>query len=421
MPIIQELVDHDDMFYKLSSEPVIINDIANNTEDAREELRSRMISRFSSDMISLIPSCLCGAKRGQFSIEKDCICEECGTTVGSSIEDDIEPILWFRKPKDVQVLINPVVWIMLKQRFTKSGFNIIQWLCDTSYRPSVKQPAVVQRLVEAGIQRGYNNFIEHFDTIIDYLFSLKDFRQKKGKVEYLKSFLKDYRSALFSDYLPIPNKCILIIENTNVGIYVDPIIIGAIDAIEMLCSIDTCFYDQNPKIKANRTVKALARLCDFYERFYRTNLAVKSGQFRKHIYGSRTNFSFRAVISSLTGPHDYDEIHVPWGIGLTAFRPHLINKLCRLGMDVNSAAGLLLGHVEKYHPLLDRLLQELISQSRDGRVAVCLQRNPSLMQSSAQRVFISRFKTDPADTTIGLSILIVNGFSDESLLVVMLG
>lgn len=413
MPVFQQLVSFDDMFYKLSSEPVIINDIANNTEEAREELRSMVISRFSSDMVSLIPSCLCGDKRGQYSAGKDCVCEKCGTKVGSSIEDDIEPLIWFRKPNGVQRLINPIVWIMLRQRFTKSGFNIIQWLCDTTYRTVVKQPPVVTKLVEAGIQRGYNNFVENFDMIMQYLFSLKDFKAKKGKDEYLKPFLETYRHAIFSDYIPLPNKCILIIEKTNVGVYVDPIIIGAVDAIEMLTSIDNSYYDQNPRTKANRMVKALAKLCDFYEKFYKNNLAVKSGQFRKHIYGSRTNFSFRAVISSLTGPHDYDEIHVPWGIGLTAFRPMLINKLINIGYSMNAAIGLLLGHVEKYNELLNRLLCELIRESRDGKIAVLLQRNPSLLQGSAQRVFITKFKTDPADTTISLSILICKAYNAD--------
>lgn len=413
MGIRQSVVNFDEMFYKLTSEPVIINDIANNTEDAREEIRQLVMSRFSSDMVSLIPSCLCGAKRGQFYSLKDSMCEKCGTRVTSAVEDDIEPVLWFRQPNEVERLINPVVWTMLRQRFNKSGFNIIQWLCDTSYHPAYKQPAVVGKMVEAGIQRGYNRFVQNFDTVINYLLSLREFKVKKGKEDYLKLFLETYKDAIFSDYLPLPNKCILIIEKTNVGVYVDPIIIGAIDAIEMLTSIDASFYDQNARVKANRTVKAIAKLSDFYEKFYRTNLAVKAGQFRKHIYGSRTVFSFRAVISSITGPHQYDEIYVPWGIGLTAFRPHLLNKLTRLGMEMNSAIGLLLGHVEKYHPLLDRLLQELITESRDGRLAVLLQRNPSLLQGSAQRVWISRFKTNPSDTTISLSILICKAYNAD--------
>jgi hypothetical protein len=303
-------------------------------------------------------------------------CPVCNTYVKSSLEEDIDSTIWFRSPIGVNKLINPILWIMLKQKFSKSGFNIIQWLCDTSYRPIVKQPQVlINKIVESGIQRGYNNFVNNFDTIMMYLFSLKEFKPLKGKIDYLQPLLAANRDCVFSDYIPLPNKSLLIIENTNVGVYVDPIIIDAVDAIEMLVSIDVNFHDQNPKVKENRTVRAIAKLCEFYEKFYRTNLAVKPGQFRKHIYGTRTNFSFRAVIASITDTHEYNEIHVPWGIGLTAFRPHLVNKLMNLGMDVNSAVGMLLGHVEKYHPLLDQLLQELIDEAKDKSIWCIIQRN----------------------------------------------
>ena len=406
------------MFYKLKDSPIIINDLDNNTEESRDVIRQLIVSRFSTDMVSLIPSCFCGQKKGQALTRDETVCEVCGTKVTSSIEDDIEPLVWFRRPgindeQPISKLISPIVWIMLKHRFTKSGFNIIQWLCDTTYRTNVRQPKVVSKIVEAGIQRGYNNFVDNFDLIMSFLFNLKDFKVKKTKDDYLPIFLEQNRHKLFSDYIPLPNKSLLIIEKTDVGVYVDPIIIGAIDAIDMLVSIDNRFYDQNPKTKANRMVKALSKLCLYYENFYRFNLAVKSGQFRKHIYGGRSNFSFRAVISSLTGPHEYDEIHVPWGIGLTAFRPHLVNKLLKLGMDLNSIIGLLLGNIERYHPLLDRLLKELIAESPLGKIPIALQRNPSLMQGSIQRVYITKFKSDPTDTTISIPILICKAFNAD--------
>ena len=373
MPIFQKISNFNRIFSTLSEAPIIINDLVNNSEDDKERIKELVTTRYSSDMITLLPSCRCGVTKGEFSMGVKC--EYCGTSVKSSLEDDIEPSIWFRKPNGVSSLINPIIWIMLKNRFKKSGFNIIQWLTDTTYRPNVKQPLVVQKIVEAGIQRGYNNFVEHFDVIFNYLLSLKDFQTKKDTVDYLQELININRDSIFSDYLPLPNKALLIIEKTNVGIYVDPIIIEAVDAIEMLTSIDKNYHDQNPRVKENRTAKAISKLSDFYERFFITNLSPKPGQFRRHIYGSRTNFSFRAVISSITDKHSYNEIYVPWGVGLTAFRPHLLNKLMKLGMDVNSAIGLLLGHVEKYHPIIDNCLKELIAESPDGRISVLLQRN----------------------------------------------
>lgn len=373
MPVFQKLVDFNLMFNTLSESPIIINDLLNSSEKDKEIVSELITTRYTGDMVSLLPSCRCGVTKGEFSLGVKC--EYCNSLVKSSVENDIEPNVWFRKPIGVSKLISPIIWIMLKNRFRKSGFNIIQWLTDTTYRAAVKQPAVVNKIVEIGIQRGYNNFVDHFDTIMDVLFNITDFKAKKGTEDYLKKLLQENRHLIFSDYIPLPNKSLLIIEKTNVGVYVDPIIVDAVDAIEMLVSIDKNFHDQSQRTKENRTAKAISKLSDFYEKFYKTNLSPKAGQFRRHIYGSRTNFSFRAVISSLTDTHSYDEIHVPWSIGLTAFRPHVLNKLLKLGMDLNSAIGLILGHVERYHETLDKILKEIIDENIDKSIYVCLQRN----------------------------------------------
>ena len=371
MPIFQKLLNFNEMFMKLSEPPIIINTLVNNSEEDKEAIKELVTTRYSSDMITLLPSCRCGMTKGEYSIGVSC--NFCKTTVQSNIENDIEPTVWFKRPNGVAQLISPIVWIMLKSRFRQSGFNIIQWLTDTGYHPQVKQPAVVNKIAETGIQRGYNYFVENFDNIISYLFSLKEYRKKED--DYLKMLIEQNRDCIFSDYIPIPNKSLLIVEKTNVGVYVDNIIVEAIDAIQMLVSIDLNYHDQSSRVKENRTAKAISRLSDFYEKFYDKSLGKKSGQFRRHIFGTRTNFSFRAVITSLTDTHYYKEIHVPWGVGVTAFQPHLINKLGKMGMDLNSALGLLLGHVEKYHPLIDKLLEEIIAESPDGMIPVILQRN----------------------------------------------
>jgi hypothetical protein len=379
MPVYQKLVNFNTLFSQLSEPPIIINDVANTTSVEKEAIQQLVSTRYSTDMITLLPSCRCGVTKGEFSLGVTCIF--CGSVVKSSIENDIEPSVWFRRPNGVEKLMSPIIWIMLKNRFRKSGFSVINWLTDTTYRPQIKQPKVIDRIIEAGIQRGYNNFVNNFDVIVDFLFNMKELQPQKAQKDfreepdYLKILLRKYRDCIFSDYIPLPNKSILIVEKTNVGTYIDQTIGNAIDAIEMLVSIDRDFYDQNPRTKENRTAKAMSKLSEFYEKFYKDDLAPKEGQLRKHVFGSRTNFAFRAVITSLTDTHSYDEIHVPWGIGVTAFRPHLLNKLLNMGFDINNAIGLLLAHVEKYHPLVDRLLEELISESKIGSIPCIIQRN----------------------------------------------
>ena len=374
MAIYQELRNLDEEIQKLNEPPIFINNLANVTEDDREEIRNLIMTRYSGDMISLLPSCRCGATKNEASIRQRCL--ECGTLVESSIENDIQSALWFHVPRGVTKLINPSIWIMLEKRLKKSGFSVLRWLTDRSYAPTTRTPEIVRKLEMDNIPRGYNNFVENFDAIINYLFDLKIF-QVKGEPDYLRHLLQTKRDCVFCNYIPLPNKVIFIVEQTNVGIYLDDVTRDAFDLILMMVSIDKNFHDQQSWVKENRTAKVLARLGEFFEDYYRQNLSPKNGQFRRHIYGSRLIFSFRAVISSITDPHDHEGVEVPWGIGVTVFRPHLINKLMRYGFNLNSAIGLLQSHVGKYHPLIDQLLQQLIDEAPDRKIWCILQRNQS--------------------------------------------
>lgn len=405
MPIYQELINFNEMFYQLKEPPIIINDLPNTTEDEREYIKQLITTRYSSDMLSILPSCQCGQTRGEFEVRYEC--PECKTIVKSQIDEDIEPLVWFRRPKDVAPLMNPIVFTMLRHRFKKSGYEIMNWLTDTTYTTDRKQPTVLNNILATGIQRGYNYFVENFDTVMDVLFSIKDFKLKRGKRDYLRELIGIYRHQIFSDYIPLPNKSLLVIENTNVGRYVDNTIVAGIDVISSIASIDRKFINHHVRVRENRTAKCISRLGVFYETFISKNVSPKPGLFRKHIFGSRTHFSFRAVITSLTKAHAYNEIHIPWGVGVTVLRDHLLSKMLKLGYALNDAIGILHGHVHNYNVMLDQFMKEIIAESPKGSLVCILQRNPSLLQGSAQRMNITHVKTDPNDNTIGMSILCV--------------
>lgn len=423
LSVSQALVNFDELFAQLKSPPIIINDVMESSEEEKETLKSLIYTRYNSDLLSNLPSCECAGMdggdqtgvTGEYNI--GVICNNCGTAVKSPIEQTIEPILWMRAPKGVRKLINPVVWTMLNNRFSKSSFKVIQWICDTTYRPQSKVPVALDYIQQAGIQRGYNYFIENFDFIMNTLFEMKDFAlQRKGgrpPRDYLRELLARDRDCIFSDYLPLPNKSLLIIEETNKGTYVDPIVIGAIDAIQTIASIDNSMSQHSVRVKENRTIKTIVELSDFNDNYTRNGLAEKAGIFRKHVFGSRVHFSFRAVISSITDKHDYNEIHIPWGVATSVFRYHILNRLEKLGYTVNSALEFLNRHAKRYSPLLDQIFTDLIESSPDKRIPCTLGRNPSLHRSSLQLVGISQIRKDPEIATIGISILIVKGLNAD--------
>lgn len=419
MPIIQVLENFERVRLSLPEDPIYINDLPNTTEDDRKVIRDLILTRYTSDMISMLPRCSCGNTKGQFLVGVTCV--DCGTKVTPTITKDIQPSVWVRAPAGSKWLINPIILIMMKDIFTKSGFNVIHWLMDTSYKAPVKTPDVVRKIEASGIERGYNYFINNMGKILDYLFSLSDFKKSKKNLNAFRRLLLLYNDCIFSQYLPLPNKSLIVFEKTSLGEYTSFDNFKILDSVLHLASIDKDFYDQRSIVKENRTAKALFLLANFYETYFKQSLCGKPGQYRKHVFGTRTNFSFRAVISSNTDIHQYDEITVPWQVGLTCLRPMLINKLTKRGYDHLSALQLIMTNIEKYNPLLDELLTEILDEStcidRDGvekrGIITLLQRNPSLLQGSFVRVRITNFHKDPRNKTIWMSIFLCGSLNAD--------
>lgn len=436
MGVSAKLVNFDELIRQSTNQPIIINDLASVTKDDRAVM-DRLISTTyqTTDYFSNEPSCGCGKTRGGWLVGVQC--EFCPTVVKNAYDQTIEPLLWMRSPDGVEALINPLIWTMLSKEFTfpkKGGFNLIEWLCNTDYQPTIPKPDELEELKEMGAVRGYNNFIQNFDLYIGYLFSLNStVRTKRGKTSRtmsgqitnatklnarkittksdLQVLIEEQRNSVMSGYIPLPNKTLLVIEETRIKTYVDPILTGAIEVIKTIPTIDDPLLRLSPVQKQNRTAKVLSRLAAFYYESYYTFFARKGGIYRKNIYGHRDEFSTRAVISSQTKAHKYDEVTIGWSQAVTMFKIHLTNKLLRLSFTPNQCIGFLQDYTDRYHPLLDRLLKELIAESPEKGIVNTTTRNPSLGRGSVQRMKITTIKTDVSDQTIGLSILDVNAFN----------
>lgn len=413
MPVYQHLLNLDEVFICLKEKPTIINYLSTDSEEDKHKVNTSLMSCYTSDMLSILPGCSCRMTKGESMVGQ--ICPHCNTPVRTVIGEDVEPLNWIEAPEGPEgrlAFINPIVFTILKNRFKKSGFCVISWLCDRRYDPQVKTPPVIAKLVEDKIPRGYGNFIKEFFRIIHYLTELKDFRVKKGQKDGVLKLLNAFPDRIFSRYIPIPNRSLMIVEKTNVGTYVDPSLIKAKDAINMMIGVDAPDSLFTPKDKERRAFRCLDGLCQFYAKYTDDSIRGKPGIIRKHLFGSRTHFSFRAVMTSITGKHWYDEIWAPWIVGLTTFRPHVINKLINEHhYRLNDAIDLITRSVYKYHPLLDQILQQLINESPEKGIVVLMGRNPSLHAGSLQRLRITRFKSDPLDLSASASILIVKAFN----------
>ncbi len=412
MAIYLELVNFDESFKRLIKPPIILNELRFYSESERSNLIKKFLTEYSTDKISTLPQCECGNLVGEYLIGNEC--NLCHSVVVNNNEADIEPIFWLRSPVGVAKLINPVVWYMLRRRFKAEKINIIDYLTYTKHDEPKFPGRVLNRIRELGIQRGYNHFVENFDYIISNLFEMSEFRKgTKRQTDYLPMLLEKYRDCIFSDHIPIPHKDLFVIEKVKNSSYMDKTSQNAIAAFNLMAGIDKKLAEKSVITRMDRTVKALTMISDYYVEFYKTYLAPKEGILRHHIYSTRTHFTFRAVISSLTTPNKYDEIHIPWGVAIGSLKIHILNKLMKLGMNHNDALGFIYRSINEINPIMEKILDELIDESPNKKIPCLFNRNPTLLMGSVQKLYISKIKKDLNDNTIGLHILLTGLYNAD--------
>lgn len=401
---------------------IIINDINISTESQKQYLSNAVKTVLNTtDNLTLLPQCSCGELKGERVV--GLVCNQCLTKVSKPLTS-VEPLLWARKPHGVEALINIKAFTTLMTFFEKGKFYMIQWICDVSYKPNKDLSNYVVALELAGIQRGYNYFVKNFDEIIEKLLNLKIIIDRYGKtkktispLDEMREWVKMNRGKIFTDYLPIINKALIIIENKPLGIYADPMLPRAVEAIKLLVGIDTELNNSTENNKQSKTIKMILELYQFNIDVEKEMLGSKEGILRKHLFGFRTHFSFRAVISSLTGKHEYDEIKIPWTVGIEVFRLHLINKLIKLEYTHKQITKMLFDNEKYFHPItgpiINKLFIELIKECPFKGIPVEVGRNPTMERGSMQRLYITSVKTDVKDPTFGISILIVKTFNAD--------
>lgn len=406
-----------DILYKrgLKQNPIIINDIEENTEEDKENFNKLIYTTFKpDDLLTNIPSCPCRATQGEF--EKGNICPECHEVVTNSLEEKLEPRVWIRAPVGVRALINPLVWTILSDCFKTQGFDVIRWMCDKKFIAGVQEPRVLPKIIEFGIPRGLNSFHDNFDLIIELLSAMREYKKKK-EVEYVVDFIKMYRDCVFCQHIPLINRSILAIDKTTMGVYSDSYVPRYVDAIRTMVGIDALLNTDTVTTKESRAAKTIHQIAFVYsgpDGIYRDFMGKKEGLLRKHNFGTRAHFAGRGVISSITGPHREDELHISWPIGLSIFEIHIINYLFRLGLTLNEAKSFIYAHTSRYHVLLDNIFKTIIAKSPDGLGChVVWTRNPTLGRGSCQGMYITMVKTDLNDPTIGTPITNVRAYNAD--------
>jgi len=412
--VYQKLKNLDSYYKECTGDKIILNDVKYFSLEEREKINNALMTVYDSSSISMVPSCDCGLRKGGYLLGR--VCSACSTTV-RDIGDKTDPLLWLHALDDMPNFISPHFWIMMKNVMGKR-IDGMRWLSDTSYNPPVGvfDFLIAMKNSIPGFERSYPYLVNNIETILIYMQNHSAFKipNKKLLLDGIIDLYRRDKKIIFSYHLPIVNKKLFVMENTSKGKYTS---LGIADVMDTVLQFVRTVND--PKLTLNKRSNAMARiisdLANLYQYYYKEYLSRKPGVYRKHIYGGRSHFTFRAVITSIPGPHHYDEVHVPWSIGVTVFRPHLLNLLIKEGLTPKKASRLLFNAVNNYDPLIEKVLNLLITNSKTpGRIPLIVQRNPSLLIGSAQKLNITRFKTDITDLTLSISILITAAMNADS-------
>jgi len=414
MAITQTLIPIDQLYQRTGAK-IILNKLNAFSMTDQETLSKSIMTVYDNvDVISTIPQCDCGAIKGRYLLGTRC--HTCGTEC-KELHEKVDPILWLEAMDKGLRFLNPGFWMLMSEILdSKKLVDWLRWLCDPTYSNETPVPPHIQGIYLDVLKskREYNNTMLRLRDIMVYILNIPRPTAKAdslSKVSIIKLIeLYDQYTAddiLFSTYLPIVNKKLFVMENTAKGKFVNLVVSEILDIVLSWVKSSNAFeIDRNLKKAGIITAMAVSELSKFFSEFTDKYILKKSGLFRKHVYGSRGHFTFRCVIVSISGPHDYDEIHIPWAVGVTVLRPMLLNKLRQRGVTYKASHKLLMQSVKKFDPLINELLLELLAESPLGKLPVISQRNPSLTQSSALLTYITKVKTDVDDKTVGISSLV---------------
>lgn len=469
MGIYAEIINLEERFQNIKgAPPTIVNDLLNQSLDQKKTINETLYTT-NGDIYNNVPQCQCGEKKGKYRI--GVICENCHTPVQEAIDEHLESLIWIQRPRNIAALINPQVWLMLRSHFSLgqgSSFDLMSYLTDNRLKINKDESSNIQRIIHLlktskMHKRGWNHFIENFDWYMDFLFTCDVYKKKSEDIHPLYHFIMNNKDKVFTNHIPVPNKSLLIIEEDQSGIYIDKSLTQIIDAIRLLTGIDLIpdddpidseFEDDDDeeiaekeyekalinleknvivdeetikqqreqlerrkrtfeKSRQNNVSRAMRSISEYYGQIYKDLFSPKPGIFRKHVYGTRVDYSFRTVISSLSGPHRYDEIHIPWAVGVNVLYNHITSKLLKKGWSPNETYSFINKYNLEYNEDLDEIIKELIVEAGPKGIPVLMNRNPSLGRGSIQRVYISKVKSNPEDITTSISLLVTTSMNAD--------
>jgi len=366
------LLDLDKMFEQ-NPDARIVNNEALVSKKLSVEFTNAIYSQ-SDGELGFVPTCQCGEIKGV--AKEGLYCSKCHTFCTSQFIDSLSHTSWLGLPQHMPPVLHPV-WYMVLRNWASVGRRNVT-IIDIILNPEEDVPEDFVPYLKG---RGFKYFYEHVDEMMDMLLHKYPRTAKNKAAQHIETFMKHWKSVMFTRHLPVLHNSLHPLKSSGGTLkYADSTSQEILSAIIDL-SAET-FAEHASHVNERQQSKTLfdifSRVMTYYRSLIKEKLGGKTAMLRKHDFGSRIHYSFRAVVT----PHDcilpMDEVILAWGIMCNGLKLPILNFLMnRHFKSVSESITIFRNALLKYDPLVDQCIQEYIQECPGGRMPVAVGRNPA--------------------------------------------
>lgn len=402
-----DLINYDALFAATPTAEVLpLPDLA--TQARIKEFVAKVCA--STDRLGFSASCENGCTTGNFYTGMTC--PKCHTLVRETFTKELCYRTWLDIPDFAPPVLHPNVYYVISNVFpsVKMGEGIPpRPLLDVIMDNEADLPADLEDRIPQGMRAFHEHFGDIITAVIEHYTPLHN-SARYARVEHLKLFLHKFSDRLFVRKLPILDPSLHLLTKYGGVTKADqasPIVINAITTLSGLIHAYNVHHGKEAVLDQ--------QLFKFYEiwipyaaSILNDKVIQKKGLCRKCVLGTRTHCSFRGVISPIIVPHESDELHVPWKVGVNLLKLEIINVLVRRkGMSFTDALNKFFTAETSFDQDIYQVILTLIKECPFKGLPTLFGRNPSIHLGAEQLLFITKVDTNLDNSAIQISPHIV--------------
>ena len=407
MAIAMKYICFDKMFSNVRKY-ILLNDLDPDAVD--EKLEDELYLKVDGEILSTIPQCVCGhLKHAMF---KNIECPKCHSKVTDLISLSM-PLVWIETPEGVERLMSPDFWNKITSNITSPDkFDVLRWLCDLRYNPKLKVSIIPLTAALKEHRLGYNYVINNLSEILYVIANSAKIKASGKRSTFIKliQIYENEKDIILNTHMPLLNRKFNVVEQTQYAGFRD---------LKLGVNTETVLnfirFSKAPHLRDRERciAKTISGMAETERHMQKKYYAKKTSVWRQHVNGSRSFFTARCVMTLYNGPHTYNHVELPWGVGITLLRVHIMSLMLKDGYTYNYVHREIINAVDNGSHVIESYVDRLFKLAPNNRFALTIMRNPTLSRLSILRVWCVKIKRHTKITTISVSPLLLSALRGD--------